>query len=405
MVEERDVKAVQVLFPFAGDTIVGGSHVSALGLAAALDRCRYEPLVLMHFLSGDVGDLASSAGLECRILKDVPLLSADKDRAGSGTGVSGYLFKVLPSLVAELRRSGASIVHTNDGRMHGNWAPAARLARSKLVWHHRGDPKARAVNVLAPILADHIVSVSDFSRPARPVRSIDGKFSVVRSPFDFPHPAPSRSAGRAAILAELGLPDDALLLGYFGILNARKRPQHFVRAVERIAAALPDRSVHGLLYGAPESAQQRLDQECLDLARDLGIGDRIHLMGFRRPIEPHIAGVDFTLVTALNEPFGRTLIEAMYLQTPVIATRHGGNVEAIRDGVTGFLVDPDDPGAFSAPVVRLASDTSLRDTIVDAAKDYAQSNFGTTMHAERIMAIYDRILGATQIEETRNAAA
>ena len=49
------------------------------------------------------------------------------------------------------------------------------------------------------------------------------------------------------------------------------------------------------------------------------------------------------MVTARGEPFGRTLIEAMHLGTPVIATRHGGNPEAIEDGRNGFLVDPDDP--------------------------------------------------------------
>jgi glycosyltransferase involved in cell wall biosynthesis len=392
-----------VLFPFAGGSIVGGSHVSALGLAAALDPGRYEPLVLLHSSAGKVGELTRSFGLDYRLMENVPLMAADQTRDGQQTGLLGYLFGSLSPLVAELKASGCQIVHTNDGRMHGNWALATKLARRKLVWHQRGDPNGKAVNLIAPVLADHIVSVSEFSRPAKPLWSIGHKFSVVRSPFEFASPPPTHEAGRTAILQQLSLPENALLLGYFGSLTTRKRPSHFVRAVHRIAAALPDRSVHGLLYGAPENPAQGLDAECLDLARSLGLQDNIHLMGYQRPIEQFIAGVDFVLVTALGEPFGRTLIEAMYLGTPVIATRHGGNIEAIRDGLNGVLVDPDDPAAFVAPVLRLSSDPGARAAMVEAARTYALANFGTARHAALVMGIYDRVLGTDHAVEAQNA--
>ena len=106
-----------------------------------------------------------------------------------------------------------------------------------------------------------------------------------------------------------------------------------------------------------------------------------------------MAGVDVKLVTALDEPFGRTLIEAMHLGTPVVATRHGGNVEAIDDGQNGFLVDPDDPAAFTAPVLRLLADPALRDRITGAARQGLEPLYGRATHLAAISAIYDRLAG------------
>ncbi|MDC0660383.1 glycosyltransferase family 4 protein [Leisingera sp. SS27] len=384
--------AVRVLFPFAGDTVLGGSHVSALKLAASLDRSCYEPHVLLHQAEGAPGAYARSLGLAVEVLEDVPLLGARRNRRPGDAGVLAYFRHSYPALRAALRRIRPDIVHTNEGRMHANWMLPARREGCRFLWHHRQDPQAFGVNMLAPLFAGHIISVSHFSKPARPLRPVAHKLSVVRSPFDFPQPAPERRACRAMLLQALGLPPEALLLGYAGNLNSRKRPLHFVEAVRAVQEALPGRPVHGLLFGRPEQPEQRLDAACEARAAALGLGGQVHLMGFRSDIAACMAGLDALLVTALSEPFGRTLIEAMFLGTPVIATRHGGNPEAITDGGTGFLVDPQDPGAFAAPVARLAADPALQERITAAARKEALSQYSTARHVAEVSGIYRRLL-------------
>lgn len=386
------MQPVKVLFPFAGDTVVGGSHISAINLAAALDRSRFEPRVLLHFRAGVVGDFVRSRGLPYDVLPDVPLLGARGVGGVQRTGPIGYVLRSLPALIRTLRASGAAIVHTQDGRMHVNWSPATKLAGRRHVWHHRQDPGAFGVNRIAPLLADHIISVSHFSRPSRPLRSIDARFDVVRSPFDTTGALLDRAACHAELCAEIGAARDAVLLGYFGLLNHRKRPVHFVEAVASVQQALPGRDVHGLIFGVVEAGAGALDLACTARAAELGMPERLHLMGFRAPVERCMAGVDASLVTALGEPFGRTLIEAMCLGTPVVATRHGGNPEAIEDGVTGFLVDPDDPAAFAPPVQRLLADPALTARVTEVARQRAIRDFGTELHVRRIMDIYDSLI-------------
>src|SRR3546814_14386086 len=66
-----------------------------------------------------------------------------------------------------------------------------------------------------------------------------------------------------------------------------------------------------------------------------------------------MAACDALIVTAVEEPFGRTLIEAMLLRTPVVAANSGGNPEAIRHGETGLLAPADDPEAFAGMTLGL----------------------------------------------------
>jgi glycosyltransferase involved in cell wall biosynthesis len=297
----------------------------------------------------------------------------------------------LPRLVRFLKQHHVEIVHTNDGQIHATWAIPARLAGAKLLWHHRGDPMARGANFLAPILANHILTVSRFARPSRPIMPTKSKVTVLHSPFDHPSSIPNRDQCRLLLIRELGLTDDARFVGYFGVLNERKRPLKFVEVIASYRDQFPDPPLHGLLFGIPEPSGPPLDEAVAARAQALGVADRIHLMGFRSPIAPLMCGVEALLVPAVNEPFGRTLIEAMLFGTPVIATDHGGNAEAITDGVNGYLVPPEIPEAFVAPLHRLLSDAGEWKRISETAQKQALCHYGVDAHIKGVMNIYGEL--------------
>jgi glycosyltransferase involved in cell wall biosynthesis len=397
------MRRIRVLFPFVGGPVLGGSHISALSLAASLDPNRFEPRVLVHFEPGAIGERARDLGLDFEVLEDTPLMSSPGLPLPGRVGPLGYLMRTLPALRRTLKQIDPDIVHTNEGRMHANWIMPSKLSGCRHLWHHRQDPAARGANTLAPLLADHIVSVSHYAMPARPIRSISNRASVIRSPFDFPAVRPDRTAAHAALCDELGLPRDAVLLGYFGSIIKRKRPDGFVRAVDAVRRALPGRQVHGLLFGDAVAATRGLDETCKEMASSLGLVDNFHFMGFRSPVFEAMSGMDVMLVPAVNEPFGRTLIESMYLGTPVVATRHGGNIEAIADRVTGFLVEPDDPESFVDPISSLISDPALRTRIADAAQADATAKYGAERHVSEISRLYEKLVVGPQVAGTAYA--
>ncbi len=371
---------------------MGGSHVSAMDLIGSLDNTRFEPRILIHYQAGKVGEYAKSLGLDFDVLPDTRLLGSSSFRRPNDANAMQYMTHTFPNLLRLLKRDQIDIVHTNEGRLHNNWTFPSNFSKSRHLWHHRQDPKAFGVNKLAPIFADFIVSVSKFASPVGPIVPVSQKLRVVRSPFTPPQAISDRTVEHKKICNDLNLPEDSILLGYFGALTNRKRPVHFVDAISAVHKRLPQRKIHGLLFGESVVQGSDLNSACRDRAADLGIAGNIHLMGFRKPISGYMAGVDATLVTALNEPFGRTLIEAMYLGTPVIATRHGGNPEAIVDNETGFLVDHESPEAFAEPVLKLLQDPELYERISSAAQKNAQSNYGRSQHVNAISEIYDQLV-------------
>ncbi|QRM57458.1 glycosyltransferase [Sinorhizobium sp. BG8] len=296
-----------------------------------------------------------------------------------------------------LRQHGVEIVHTNDGPMHATWALPTVLAGAKLFWHHRGDPQARGANMLAPLLASHVVTVSKFAQPSNPLIPLNDRISVIHSPFDHPQELPDREECRLALAQELGLDPRTHFVGYFGSLIDRKKPLRFVEAVHAFHKKNPDFPLVGLLFGRPEKGGLRLDEDAQALAASLGIADKIRLMGFRLPVAPYMRAVDILLVPALNEPFGRTLIEAMLLGTPVIATNHGGNPEAIDHGRNGYLVEPENPSAFVEPMETLLMNEEEWRRISETARVSALASYGVEYHVNGITRLYQHILGRDQV--------
>lgn len=391
------VAPIRVCFPFAGDK-VGGSHVSAAKLIQNFDRRRVTPVVVLQQTDGALAPFLQREGIDYLRL---PLSDVLSPGPSSLAGLPAYLTRTLPFLRRFLREGQFDVVHTNDARAHVNWGLAARLAGAKLVWHHRGDPDAKGANFLAPLIVHQMVTVSRFARPNRPLFPIRGRVSVIHSPFEQPSLVPDRRSARSALLAELGLPPETRVLGYFGNLVERKRPLLFVDIVHRIRQQHPQIPIVGCLFGIALAGRPDLEAAARQRAAALGIGDAIRLMGFRQPIEPYMAATDILLVPSIGEPFGRTLIEAMFLGTPVVAVDHGGNPEAIEDGRTGFLVEPENADAFVSPIVRLLSEPALFARIGKSAQDAALRSYSVAGHVEKIMDLYDRITGRGAREPRR----
>lgn len=383
----RNAKAITVCFPFIGD-LFGGSHLSALGLIKNLDRSRFTPLVVLQLPDGPVAEIFRREGIQFETAPAQHHLARGQRRDSAAATV----VRTLPAFTKFLKARNVAIVHTNDGRTHITWGLAARLAGSKHLWHHRNDASSFGLRRVAPWLSNHVVAVSKFASPPPGFFSAASKCSVVHSPFDVNMTAGmERSDARSMVLAEIGAPPDTLLFGYVGTLVDRKRPVLFVEAIAALKRMAPEIKLAGLLLG---NSLHGLDEQAKSRAKALGIVDHVHFLGFRYPAEPWIAALDALLVTAVDEPLGRTLVEAMLLGTPVVAADSGGNPEAIEDGQTGLLVRPDDPDAFAKAGLKLLQDAQMRQHIVETARSNARSRFSVERHVREITRVYDELLAS-----------
>lgn len=372
---------VRLCFPFSGDT-VGGSHISVKGLLNRLDPARYDVVVVPELPDGRIA----------RFFADHEQLD---DPGSCGLFVPGEPFtmgKFLRTMggiwprVRFLQRQRIDIVHVNDGQTNANWALAARLAGAKLVWHHRGDPGALGLRLLAPLLAHQVLTVSSFSLPAPGRWSARKKAVVVHSPFN-PDISIDRVHARETLVRELGITPDTLILGFFGAFITRKRPLLFIDMMATLRQKL-GRPVVGVMFG--ESVVPSMDAALQRRIGKKGVGDQVKLMGYRTPGAFWIAACDQLVVPAVREPFGRTLVEAMLVGTPIVAARSGGNVEAL-DGGIGILVDPDDPDALADQCARLSRDPAAAAAMANRAQVDARHRFSEVVHSQKVSDVYDRL--------------
>jgi glycosyltransferase involved in cell wall biosynthesis len=131
-------------------------------------------------------------------------------------------------------------------------------------------------------------------------------------------------------------------------------------------------------------------ESCLHLSRELGIQGSCNFLGFR----PHeevirlLASAAVKIVPSTSEAFGYVNIESLAVGTPVIASRVGGIVEIIRDGIDGYLVSPDDPETLSRRLQMLLTDDELRTSMSRRARERFLACFNEAnvipRHAEQI---------------------
>ncbi len=198
--------------------------------------------------------------------------------------------------------------------------------------------------------------------------------------------------------------DDTRLIGFFGVLIARKRPLLFVEAIAALRRLAPDLPV--LRSGVRHTARDRCAIRCSVHAERHGVADAIRLMGFRYPGAEWIAACDLLMVPAVDEPFGRTLIEAMLVGTPIVATRSGGNVEALLDGALGLLVDVRRRGCAGRGRARRCCEDGERyaELAGNGARPCARPLRRGAATPRAVMELYDELVRRAPPEPSRPAA-
>ena len=110
--------------------------------------------------------------------------------------------------------------------------------------------------------------------------------------------------------------------------------------------------------------------------------------------------IDVSVLCSLREGFSNVVIEAMASGKPVIASNVGGNPEAILDGKTGFLFEPQDPDELAAKAILLLKDKNLREGMGSAARKRAEDVFSIKKMVERYENLYQPLLRTKQITST-----
>lgn len=190
---------------------------------------------------------------------------------------------------------------------------------------------------------------------------------------------------RAASRAALGLPQDAPVLVWVGRLEKLKGVDILISAI----AELEDPRLTLLIVGGIEEAPE-LRAELESQAATAGLADSIRFEGAvpHEALPTYYSAADVCVVPSYYESFGLVAVEAMACGTPVVASRVGGLVSTVTDGVTGYLIPWRCPGPFAEKLEVLLHNPELRANFSRAARRSVE-RFRWSSVALQVASVYD----------------
>jgi glycosyltransferase involved in cell wall biosynthesis len=192
---------------------------------------------------------------------------------------------------------------------------------------------------------------------------------------------------RAAVRAELALPEGAVVFLFVGRLNRDKGVPELAAAFADVAARHP--AAHLLVAGPDEEGLAPRLREIT-----APCGDRVRILGFTDRPERLMAAADVFCMPSHREGFGSSVIEAAATGLPAVAARVYGLTDAVEEGVTGLLHPAGDAVALAALMGRLASDPALRAELGGRARRRAVREFPAGRVTAELVRHYERLLAA-----------
>jgi glycosyltransferase involved in cell wall biosynthesis len=187
---------------------------------------------------------------------------------------------------------------------------------------------------------------------------------------------------------ELGIAEDALVVGFCGRLVEEKGVLELFGAMQAVRARFP--AARLLLVGPIDRAKaDAIDQRT---AARFGLAEACVFTGHRDDIPDLLAAMDVFALPSHREGFPRTPMEASALGVPVVATNIRGCRSAVVDGETGLLVPLKDPAALAEALIALLGDPVRRRALGEAGRRHAELAFDQRRVFATVLATYRRLL-------------
>lgn len=142
-----------------------------------------------------------------------------------------------------------------------------------------------------------------------------------------------------------------------------------------------------LFTGGDQLYKRRLEE----MAKELTLEGRVTFTGFVEDPGAYYAAADAVVhCSTAPEPFGRVIVEGMLAGRPVIATNHGGATEILRDGATGFLVEPGNPIALARVLERIAEEPDTAARVALAGREDARKRFDLAEITKQVLGVLQK---------------
>ncbi len=189
---------------------------------------------------------------------------------------------------------------------------------------------------------------------------------------------------------KVGAPVETSLALMLANLASHKGQETAIRA----AARLKDRGrpLHLWLAGTERDQSGAFTNRLRQLIVELGVGDRVALLGQRSDAADLLRAADFFLLPSTCEGLPLSILEAQATKVPVIAAPTAGVPEVVTDEKTGFLVAAEDSQGYARRIDDLFENPELQHRITEAAYVQVQSSHRWSVYCEKIWELYQELM-------------
>ncbi len=286
--------------------------------------------------------------------------------------------------IAKAIRSGDyDLVHTHTSHAHSIGLMGKLIARKgQLVVHRRvdfpvmGRFKYNFFNINYIAISDAIKNIL--------IRAgiSDAKIKLVKSCIDIKK---LDNAEIKDVRSELGIGNDAIVIGNVAHMADHKGQIYLVRAAAIVKERYPD--VRFVIVGDGE-----LRSELESAARELELKESMIFTGFRMDVPSFLATFDIFAFPSHMEGLGTSVLDAMAFSKPVVSTMAGGIPEVVSNGINGILVPPKDPEAFANALIKMIESKDLRESFGRAGRRIVESHFSIDKVVKGTLDFYKELL-------------
>lgn len=321
--------------------MVSGAEISLINILRNINESRFEPILCCP--EGELVEQLRIADLRfypCNI----PLLKKTPNPLILGH----FLLKVVTitlRLLWIITKEQIDTIYANSFTACLFCGPAAKLSRATLIWHMHDLIKHGLFNKLFVSLAgkcsNKVIATTNVMKTNLISCGVSSaKIEVVYNGIDTDEYDRTK-INQTQFRDEIGIDANTPLTGIVGQLTPWKGHWDFLQAACIIIKTIPH--TRFIIVGDTRLPNNNTYRHKLEVrVKTLGLERNVIFTGFRKDIKNIISSFDILINASSAEPFGMTIIEAMALGVPVIATNAGGVSEIIDDGVNGILFDISD---------------------------------------------------------------
>ena len=349
----------RILYLHAGAEMYGADKV-LLELIKGLNPQEFEAHIILPN-DGILIEALRQVGARVSVL-DYPIL---RRKYFNPKGILEYLksYRRYSQKIAQyVRENGIDLVHNNTTAvLEGIYLK--RKVKLPLIWHvHEIIVKPKAIsdfiNFLMGCYADKIVTVSQAvaSHVNQSPFIKEGQIQVIYNGVDNAVYHPMQAS---AVREKFGIPEDALVIGMVGRVNAWKGQGDFLEAVTPILEHNPN-AVAFLAGSAFAGEEWRVEELESKIAKSSVVSQIKRIDYYEHTTELYNMFDIFVLPSTNPDPLPTVVLEAMACGKPVVGYRHGGVCEMVAEGINGLLASPEQVQELSDAILELVSDSVKR---------------------------------------------